>query len=466
MMQKEQHVDVAIIGAGTAGINAMAEVRKVTRNFVVINGGLLGTTCARVGCMPSKALIQIADDFHRRTILDKEGIEGGESLSMNTEKAMAYLRKIRDGFVNELIENAILPLGERLIKGYAQFLTPNRIKIGKRIIQADKAVIATGTRPVIPEHWHALMENILTTDTIFELKRLPKTMAVIGMGPVGLELGQAFSRMGVDITGFDMESTIGGLSDPDVNRAAVDIIGTQFPLRLGKAVEIEQAGEKLAVKTGEIETTVDKVLLSIGRIPNIEGLGLDRLGLKLEKGLPSFNPNTMQVADLPIFIAGDVNRYRPVLHEAFHEGRAAGYNAVHHPLIHFARRTPLSITFSDPNICRVGASWKEIQDTGTVIGQGALSGGREIIMSQSEGIIRVYADPNDGRLLGSEIAAPSGEHLAHLLALSIQRSLTVFDLLEMPIYHPVIEESLQDALMDLGKKLHTSHHGMVGFREI
>jgi len=463
-MQTEKKIDVAIIGAGSAGINAMVEVRKVTQDFVLINGGKLGTTCARVGCMPSKTMIQIASDFHRRHVFEEEGIQGGQSLFMNMENAMKHLQKLRDSFVNDLIKNVILPLKERFIEGYAEFLEPNRIKIDNRIIiQANKIVIATGSRPIIPERWHAFKEFILTTDTIFELDRLPKEMAVIGMGPVGLELGQALSRMGVDITGFDMVTTIGGLSDPDVNRAAIDIMGKQFSLQLGYAAEIEQAGEKLMIKAGEVETAVDKVLLSIGRVPNVEGLRLDHLGLELDKGLPPFNPNTMQIADLPIFIAGDVNRYRPVLHEAFHEGRVAGYNAVHDSPKPFARRVPLSITFSDPNICKIGASWKDIQDAEVAIGKGEFDGGRETIMFQSEGLIRLYADPTDGRLLGAEMVAPHGEHLAHLLALSIHQSLTVFDLLEMPFYHPVIEESLQNALMNLRKKLGRDHHGRFGY---
>jgi dihydrolipoamide dehydrogenase len=121
----ERKVDVAIIGAGTAGIDAMTEVRNVTDDFVWINGGFLGTTCARVGCMPSKVMIQVADDFHRRSVLDLGGIQGGDLLTMEVAEALAHVRELRDGFYGGIVEHLIKPLGDRFIDGYAEFLEPD-----------------------------------------------------------------------------------------------------------------------------------------------------------------------------------------------------------------------------------------------------------------------------------------------------------------------------------------------------
>jgi len=450
----EKKVEVAIIGAGTAGIDAMTEVRNVTDDFVWINGGFLGTTCARVGCMPSKVMIQVADDFHRRSVLNLEGINGGDLLTLNVGQALAHVRELRDGFYGGIIENLINPLKDRFIDGYAEFLEPDLLQVNDMKIRADRIVIATGSRPVIPKNWEPFKDHILTTDTLFEQVDLPQNLGVIGLGPIGLELGQAFKRMELNVVGFDLLDQIGGLRDPEVNRIAVDLMREEFPIHLGAAVDLEPDGSRIRMVSAHAAVSVDKVLLSMGRRPNIERLHLERLGIALDsKGLPAFDRETLQIGDLPIFIAGDVNNFRPILHEASHEGLVAGYNAVHEPPVAFKRKCPMVIAFSDPNIAIVGASWEQIKDQQPAVGTARFRGGRIKIMLQEGGLIRIYADNTNGRLLGAEMAAPAGEHLAHLLAWSIQQKQTVFDLLEMPFYHPCAEEILVEALDDLAERL-------------
>ena len=208
---------------------------------------------------------------------------------------------------------------------------------------------------------------------------------------------------------------------------------------------------------------MEKVLLSLGRVPNIDGLKLNRLGITLDnRGLPAFNPQTMQIENLPMFIAGDVNAFWPVLHEASHEGMVAGYNAVHEPAVAFRRRTPLLIAFSDPNICIMGASWEVVKNIDPAIGTARFAGGRVKIMNREGGMIRIYADRQNGRILRTEMAAPGGEHIAHLLAWSIQQELTVFELLSMPFYYPVLEE----ALADLAGKVESDRQPLLGFKTI
>jgi len=460
----DRTVAVAIIGAGTAGINAMVEVRKVTDDFVLINGGPLGTTCARVGCMPSKVMIQVADDFHRRHALATEGIGRGDDLTFDPGRAMAHVRKLRDRFVAGIIEDLIDPLGDRVIEGYAEFIEPTLLKVGDIKIRAGKTVIAAGSKPLVPERWKRFKDRILTTDTIFEVERLPRDMAVVGLGAVGLELGQALGRMGVRIAGFDLLRRIGGLQDDEVNRTAVEIFAEEFPMHLGAEAEIEEDGGRLKVASERASEAVDRVLVSMGRAPNVDGLHLERLGLELDdRGLPAFDRRSLQIGDLPLFIAGDVNGQRPVLHEAAHEGTVAGYNAVHEPTLGFRRKTPFAVAFTDPNVCTVGALWDEVEERRPAVGTARFHGGREKIMRQEGGMIRIYANRKDGRILGAEMAAPGGEHLAHLLAWSIQQKLTAFDLLAMPYYHPSIEETLRSALDDLAGNVDAGRRVLPGF---
>ncbi len=455
-------VDVAIIGSGTSGLNAMGQVRRAGKTFVLINGGEPGTTCARVGCMPSKAMIQVAEDYHRRTHLGRYGVDGHEAMTLDIPEALEHVQDLRDTFVDRVLGNSTDDMPPDLfIQDYARFIEPTLIEVAGQMIRAGAVIIATGSRPVFPAAWRQFGDRILTTDDIFELEDLPASMAVIGLGTIGLELGQSLSRLGVAVTGFDQMEVVAGTQDPEVAKCAIDLIGQEFPLFLGHAAVITEAGAALKVTAGPHSVVVDKVLCSIGRAPNVEGLELENLGVALDaRGLPPFNPNSMQVADLPVYIAGDVTGDRPILHEAGDEGKIAGYNAAHGEPVAFRRKTPLFINFCDPNICAVGARWSELDPETTAVGEIRFAPvGRALIMGKNKGVLRVYGDKVSGRFIGAEMIGPKGENLAHLMCWSIAQGLTVGELLRLPFYHPVIEEALQAALYDLYSKVEAKNSG-------
>jgi dihydrolipoamide dehydrogenase len=460
---QEQQVDVAIIGSGSAGLYALSKVRPSGKSWVLINGGEPGTTCARVGCMPSKALIQVAEDYHRRTVLGRYGVDGHEAMDLDIPEAMEHVQDLRDTFVDRVLTNSTDDMGEEFIQSYARFVEPNLLETedGRRI-RPGRIIIATGSRPVVPAAWKAFGDRVITTDDVFEQEDLPRSLAVIGMGTIGLELGQSMHRLGIEVTGFDQLESLGGAQDPEVCACAKEILGKEFPIHLGHRAEISEAAEgRLRVSAGDVSVVVDKVLAAMGRVPNLDRLGLENLGAELdERGIPLFDRNTMQVGDLPVFIAGDVTGERPVLHEAGDEGRIAGFNAVHEQPQGFRRKTPLFINFCDPNICIVGERWQDLDPQTTAVGQIRLAPvGRALIMGKNKGVIRVYADKASGRLLGSEMITTKGENIAHLLAWCIQQGLTVGELLRMPFYHPVIEEALQAALYDLYSKVDAKNPG-------
>ncbi len=450
----EKRVDAAIIGAGTAGLKAAREVAKATDNFVVIDRGPLGTLCARTGCMPSKALLQIAVDFHRREVFAREGIANAGALTLDTATALGHVRDLRDGFVASVVDGALANLGDKLMRAEAKFAARGVLDVGQTRIHAERIVIATGSRPIIPAPWRRFADRILTTDTLFEQKRLPRRIAVLGLGPVGLEIGQALSRLGLAVSGFDAAETIGGLADPVVNAAAIEIIGRELPMHLGAEATVEETGSGLTIGAGDERVVVDGLFAGVGRSPNVEELRLDRLGVPLDaSGLPAFDRETLQIEGLAIFIAGDVNNDRPVLHEAGHEGTIAGYNAVQATATAFRRKSPLSICFSDPNICAVGAPWPSIDPNEAAVACARVDGGRFRIMQCEAGLLRLYAARADGRLLGAAMAMPQGEHVAHLLAWAHQLGLSVHQMAEMPFYHPTVEELLQPALTELADQI-------------
>jgi dihydrolipoamide dehydrogenase len=453
-----REVDVAILGAGSAGLFALSQVKRETDNYVLINGGELGTTCARVGCMPSKVLIQVAEDYHRKGIFERHGIDGAEELSIDVPASMEHVQDLRDMFVDRTLGVTDGLDEAHLIDGYAKFVANDTVEVNGEQIKAKSIVIATGSTPIVPADWQAFADDVITTDEFFELEDLPASMAVIGLGSIGLEIGQSLHRLGVKVAAVDQLSSIAKLEDDKVNDIAVATIGKEFPLWLGDAATLEKVGSGIKVSAGDNEQVVDKVLASLGRKPNLENLNLEATDIKLdENAIPVYDPLTMQVGDLPIYIAGDVNMDRPLLHEAGHEGRVAGYNAVRHAdggIEKFKRKVALGITFCDPNIATVGAQLSELNESNIAIGEIQFAPvGRALIMGKNRGLLRLYVQKSDGLLLGACMCCVKAENLAHLIAWSMENGMTVFDMLKMPFYHPVIEEALQAALYSVLSEL-------------
>jgi len=454
-MSKEY--DVAIIGAGTAGLTAQEEVVKHTDNYVLIDDGPLGTTCARVGCMPSKALIAVADDFHKCSFFNEYGINGAKELVPNHKKIMARVRSMRDEFSGGVIRE-MSRFMDKVIRKRARFRDPNTLDLGDETIRAKSIIIATGSKPFIPEPWLPFKEFIIDTDQFFELETLPQTMAVFGLGVIGIELGQALHRLGVQVTAVSRRKTAGGLTDPKLEEYAFDYFSKEMPIELGTAEILGKTETGLEVGAGSRRWTVDRVLIATGRRPMLHGLNLESLKLDLDaKGMPAFDSETLQVGNLPVFLAGDVNGLKPILHEAADDGTIAGYNACAGTMNRFKKRIPLQITFSSPDIAIAGLSHKTLTEKGIdyVVGEASWEelGRAGMILGKAAGRARIYAEPQKGRLLGAEIMAPAGEHMAHLLAWAMGANLTIKEMLGMPFYHPVPEEALLDAFLEIAAQI-------------
>lgn len=447
-------VKYAILGAGTSGLTALGVIRKQTDDFVIINGGHYGTTCARVGCMPSKALIYSANIYHKRHAFEEFGLSGSEAVTVNVSKVLERVRRLRDRFTTGVKSGTTEALKEgQSIHGFAKFVAENRLEVNGEIIEAERIIIATGSRPVVPGPWLELGDLLHTSDTIFEQPSLPKSIAVIGLGVIGLEIGQAMARLGVKVIGFEMQDKIGGLSVPEVNQQALELMSKEFPIYTGEGAQIERKGDRVIVKNSQVEMEVDAVFASLGRRPNIDQLGLDKVGIQLDgRGIPTFNLNTMQIEDKPIFIAGDANVYRPILHEAGYEGKMAALNAVSYPNVTaYRRKTPMGVAFTEPNIGLFGVSYRDLDFDKVEVVTFDLkrSNGRAIVMDEDDGVICLYADKQSKKLLGGEMIMPHAEHFAHLLNWAVERDMTVADLMTMPFYHPVLEEAVQSVIQKL-----------------
>lgn len=466
MNTKTIEVDVAVIGAGTAGLAAYRAARAAGARAVVIEGGAYGTTCARVGCMPSKLLIAAAEAAHSVERAPKFGVHVDGVLRVDGRQVMARVKGERDRFVGFVLEGVNnIPEADR-IRGYARFVDARTLAVeGGPQLKARSIVIATGSRPTVPPILRDLGDRLVINDDVFGWDDLPRSVAVFGPGVIGLEIGQSLARLGVRVVVLGRGGRVGPISDPVVQRAAIKALGAQFELdtnahvtrvlRTGDDVEIEFRGPE-----GELRTErFDYVLAATGRVPNVDRLGLENAGVQLgAQGVPLFDPFTMQAGDSAIFVAGDANNDLPLLHEAADEGRIAGENAARYPKVSRGhRRAPLGVVFTDPQIAIIGRGYGALNAHALAVGEVSFEDqGRSRVMLRNHGHLRVYADPTNGRFLGAEMVGPDAEHIGHLLAWALQAGMTVAQMLDMPFYHPVVEEGLRTALRDLDAKIRAS----------
>lgn len=464
---KQLDVDVAIIGAGTAGMRAYREAVKQTSSVVLIEGEQYGTTCARVGCMPSKLLIAAAEAAHMIEKAPRFGVYPGGETRIDGREVMQRVRAERDRFVNFVIEDVHSWPEEQRVMGFARYLDANTLQVGDHTrIRCKTSVIATGSSPFIPNSFKELGDRLIVNDDIFSWQDLPGSVAVFGAGVIGLELGQALHRLGVQTYIFGRGGSVGPLSDPEVKLAYTEALKGELFLDADAKVShmvLADDGESVHL-TYEDEAgnsqmiEVDYVVAATGRKPNLARLDLAAAGLVLDdRGVPEHDRFTLQCGDAPIFIAGDANNELPLLHEAADDGSVAGKNAVRYPedVRAEARRSPLSVVFTEPQVAMVGSRFDQLDQDCVSIGSVSFHNqGRSRVMLVNQGKLRVYGERGSGRFMGAEMAGPAAEHLGHLLAWCHQQRMTVNEMLAMPFYHPVIEEGLRTALRNLNHELH------------
>lgn len=446
--------DIVIIGAGTAGLAAAGEVRKQTDDFLMLDPGPLGTTCARVGCMPSKLLIEAADAFHRRLSFEQFGIRHADKLEVDMPAVMQRVRQLRDFYVNSTLK-AIEAYSDQLLPVRARLMGPDRLLAGEQIIEFNKLIIATGSRPLLPPEWEGMGPRLLTSDNVFEQEQFAADIAVIGLGAIGIEIAQALSRLGCNVTALGAGNYLAGISDEQVNQSLLSQLQQEFTLKPGHRVNLHQTEQAIRVSSDQFDSTFEQVIAAIGRKPNLDHLGLENLGLSAGSEWTSqIDPQTLQLADLPVFVAGDARGDSMLLHEAADDGRIAGHNAMSPSTLGCRRRVPLHIVFCQPEVAMVGQRRAQLQEGEFICGQVDFAEqGRARAAQRNAGFLVIYASKHSGTLLGAEMAAPAAGHLAHLLALAIQQKLSVNDVLAIPIYHPVLEEGLRTALRQLQKQL-------------
>ncbi len=446
-------VGVAIIGGGVGGLSAAQEVSGYTDNYLLIGTDLLSA-------LPPRVFVDWAKGWHGHRRLAPSGalhgpryVEQGRVPRMRP--AVEDLQQLREQYADALHSGSFDISPDKLLDGEARLVGPNHIHVAGRIVEADAIIVAMGNRAIVPQKWQAFVDGILSAEQLLAAQSLPNSVAVIGLGPEGLALAQALRRLGVEVSGFDTNPHLAGIRDPDIAAEAVAVFDREFPIVLGRTIDVQRADDGFRLSAGAETAVVERLLVTQGSRSNAAGLGWEKIGVRTdERGVPLFDAATLRIPGTSVFIVGEAVAAHRSPQSLVLQGRIAGHNAVRRSLRQVPEVTPLSIVFSDPNIAAVGEPLSCLDDerTATVkLRYSAAAFGN--LSVPGGGMLKLYADREDGRLLGGAMIGPGYEHIAHLLAVFVRQRLSVRQALDMPFSHPVVEEALQAGLSSLQRAL-------------
>ncbi|WDE16434.1 dihydrolipoyl dehydrogenase [Acinetobacter schindleri] len=454
--------DLIIVGSGTAGITAYKEAIKHTDNILIINAGPWDTTCARVGCMPSKVLIASANRMHL--------IQHAHDLALNIDSevtpnnVMSRVRELRDFFTQATLKEVNQWNPKHKISGHAKFVDAQTVEVDGQYYQAKSFILAVGSRPNIDsKQKEVLGERLLSSNEVFELPTLPESLAVIGSGVIAVELAQAMQRLGVKTTIFARSQKVGSLTSPVLQELAQQQLSSELEIKF-KTVpdEMIRQGDQVQIKfkqNDQPETLkVDYVLTATGRSSNLDQLELEKIDPSYTdiKNLP-IDLSTKQLANYPIFIIGDAAPDAPIQHEAAYAGKKIVKNCLNYPDVQaIPKLTPLAIVFSQPEMAIIGKNYQQLKKAKTDFVTGFISyerQGRARVEATNMGGAEIYIDRSTRKLLGAELFCAQAEHLGHLLVWLIGEGVTIDQILEKPFYHPTLEEGLRTALKHARRQL-------------
>ncbi|WP_434801426.1 dihydrolipoyl dehydrogenase [Spartinivicinus marinus] len=415
--------NIIAIGAGSAGLVTSYIAAAVKAKVALVERHKMGGDCLNTGCVPSKALIRSAKIKHYIDRAEEFGLEQA-AVTVNFAKVMERVQRvIKKVEPHDSIER-YTGFGVDCITGNALIKSPYEVEIDGRIITTKNIVIATGARPFIPPIRGIETIDYYTSDTIWELREQPNRLLVLGGGPIGCELAQAFSRLGSKVIQLDMATRILPREDDDVSRFVTEKFQEEgIDVRVNhKAIEFKQQENKkvlIAEYQGEnIEIECDAVLLAVGRQANTKGLGLEALGVELNpQGTVKVN-EYLQTNYKNIYACGDVAGPYQFTHTAAHQAWYACVNALFGRLKKF--KVDYSVipwaTFTDPEVARVGLNEQDAKDQGipyevTYYGIDDLD--RAIADEEDHGFIKVLTQPGKDKILGVTIV---GYHAAELIA--------------------------------------------------
>lgn len=432
-----QNYDLIIIGGGSAGMSA-GEFASLFPKRVAIVSENIGGECLYTGCVPSKALISAA----------KKGLAFKEAM----EQIKSSISTIEQGHDNA---EFFRKRGIEVFLGKAEFLDKHILRVGTQTLKSKYFLISTGSKPLKIPIEGLNQIDFLTNENVFELKVLPKTITIVGGGPIGCELAQAFSNLGSKVTLIQRGDRLLPKDEPDASDLILKIfkdkgITVLLNTETKKVKKIEDQVElTVSVKSQTKRIVSEKLLLAVGRSPNLEGLGLDKIGLALSRQGIEHSANLQ--TNLPhIFVAGDIAGDYQFTHFAGVQATAAVRNIFIPIQSSFSPKVVPWCTFTDPEIAHAGLLEQEAKDKKLdfrVINFPIEKADRAVTEKSTDGFIKLLIG-KDNKILGATIASERAGEMIHEIILAMENNIPISKILSMIHIYPTFSSGIQQALFE------------------
>lgn len=454
-----------VLGAGPGGYPCAIRLGQLGVKTLVIEREYWGGVCLNVGCIPSKALITAAKRLEEVQHAEAMGIEITGSFAMNMAKLQAWKQTVVNrltGGVRTLLKGNKVDM----VQGEARFVGPRTLEVltseGPRRFEADHVVIATGSRPIEIPGFSFADARILDSTKGLALPTIPKSLAVIGGGYIGLELGGVYAKLGTKVTVIEMadqilpgfDTDVVKLIDRKLKKAGVTI----HTRAAAQGWEDTGAGALLRYKTAEGEQTLEAeyILVTVGRRPNTDAIGLENVGVTME-GRFIQTDKQLKTSVPGVYAIGDCTTGLMLAHKATHDGEVVAEVIAGHHVYNDAKTVP-AVVFTDPEIATAGLMEHEAKAKGYTIKVGKVpfaAVGRALTTNETDGFVKVIADAADNRILGVTICGPHASDLISECVLAVEMDCELLDLSLAIHPHPTLGEGIMEAAKHaLGEAVH------------
>lgn len=456
--KSEDEFDVVVIGGGPAGYVAAIRAAQVGGKVAVVEKSELGGTCLNRGCIPTKTFLKNAEIIEGIEMSSKRGIIlEDEKFTVDMPKVVSLKNEIVKTLTNG-VQGLLKSNSIKIFKGVGKINKDKDVVInGEKVLRTNKIILAGGSKVGSVNIPGIESKRVLTSDDILDLKELPKSLAVIGGGVVGVELGQAYLSFGSEVTVIEMMDRIVPGVDREASetlRKALEKKGMKI-LTSSKIKEIIDEGDKLRIKLEDKEDVVaEKALLSIGRVPDLEAVG--ELNLEMERGKIKVD-KYMETSVKGVYAPGDINGIKMLAHAAFRMGEVAAENAILGNHREIKLETTPSAIYTIPEVGMVGLTEEEAKEKYDInVGKFAFVGnGRALASGDTTGFVKVIADKKYGEILGVHIVGQSAAEIINEASSLMAMEITVDEVIKTIHGHPTFSEALFEACADvLGEAIH------------